>query len=498
MALSGKLVRFGRSLWLSAVVAATLGLATTIDASAQAFQSLISFDVTNGAVPYYGPLVQGRDGNFYGTTQYGGANVNAACGADLRGCGTVFKITAGGVLTTLYSFCSKPNCTDGANPWGALALGTDGNFYGTTYGGGANSPDGTIFRITPAGALTTVHSFDGTDGANPVGVLIQGMDGNGYGTTVNGGAYGYGTVFKINPNGALKTFYNFCSQSNCIDGANPYAGLVQATNGYLYGTTEAGGIYRHGTVFAMSLSGKFRTLHNMDGPYGSSPYAGLVQANDGNFYGTTVGGGGRLGNEGEIYRITPTGVFTVLYGFTGLLGNGVSPVAGLVQGIDGNFYGTTNAGGTSGLGTIYEVTPAGTETTLYEFCSESNCTDGIVPNGGLLQATNGTFYGATEIGGTDQSDCGTGCGTLFSLGMNLAPFVSLVQNWGKIGTTAEILGQGFIGTSSVSFNGIPAIFVVHSSTYLTATIPQGATTGFVTVTTSGFTFQSNKPFQVIH
>jgi len=481
-----------RLLGLRAVFTVVFLLASALGASAQTFQSLISFDITDGALPYYGSLVQGRDGNYYGTTQSGGANNNTLCGSGTFGCGTVFKITPSGALTTIYSFCSQPNCTDGANPWGGLVLGTDGSFYGTTYYGGVNSADGTVFRITPAGALRTMHSFDGTDGANPVGALIQGMDGNGYGATVNGGANGYGTVFRISPKGGLNTLYNFCSQSNCTDGENPYGGLVQATNGYLYGTTEAGGTFRCppngcGTIFAMTLSGKLRTLHDFDGEYGAYPYAGLVQANDGNFYGTAM--------SGVAFSLTPTGKYAVLHIFEGT-DSGVSPL-GLVQGIDGNFYGTTVEGGNSGWGTIYELTSTGTLTTLFDFCDPEACSYGSQPYAGLLQATNGTFYGTTALGGTDLTDCGAGCGTVYSLGMNLTPFVSLVQNWGKIGTTAEILGQGFTGVTSVSFNGTPAKFVVHSSTYLTATVPQGATTGLVTVTTSGFTFHSNKIFQVL-
>lgn len=481
---------------LRAALAVLFLLATALGASAQTFQSLFSFDVTDGDVPYYGSLVQGRDGNYYGTTEYGGANDNALCGSATSGCGTVFKITPGGVLTTLYSFCSQPNCTDGADPWGGLVLGSDGNFYGTTYNGGANSADGTVFRITPAGVLTTIHSFDGTDGANPVGALVQASDGNGYGTTVNGGANAYGTVFRITPKGAFTTLYNFCSQSNCDDGVNPYAGLIQASDGNLYGTTEGGGRFRCtpndcGTVFQMTLGGKLRTLHSFVTAYGAHPYGTLLQGLDGSLYGTTSVGGARNG-VGEIFKITPAGTFTVLYVFTGEFGP--SPCPGLVQALDGSLYGTTGPGGSAG-GTVFELTSGGTLITLYTFCSQPNCTDGSIPYGGLLQATNGTFYGTTASGGTGCG--GLGCGTVYSLWVDLAPFVSLVQNSGKIGTTAEILGQGFVGVSSVLFNGAPAKFVVHSSTYLTATVPQGATTGFVTVVTSAFTFQSNKPFQVL-
>jgi uncharacterized repeat protein (TIGR03803 family) len=212
----------------------------------------------DGANPYSG-LVQGTDGNFYGTTRYGGSN--EACNGG--GCGTVFKITSTGTLTTLYSFCSQANCTDGSAPLAGLVQATDGNFYGTTSTGGVNGEYGTIFKITPTGTLTTLHSFCSqsacADGEAPLAGLMQATDGNFYGTTSQGGASdncandnGCGTVFQITPSGALTTLYSFCSQSGCLDGQTPYAGLVQDTNGDLYGTTAAGGAngyYGLGTLF---------------------------------------------------------------------------------------------------------------------------------------------------------------------------------------------------------------------------------------------------------
>jgi uncharacterized repeat protein (TIGR03803 family) len=475
-------------------------LVTAIAAPAQAFNSLASFDNNNGAFPAYVSLIQGRDGNYYGTTYAGGGNDNSGCDTHDVGCGTVFKVGPRGKLIKLYSFCSQSNCPDGANPMAGLALGTDGDFYGTTYYGGANSGYGTVFKMSPSGALTTLHVFRSTDGANPGAPLLQGTDGNFYGTTVGGGSYGYGTVFKITSGGTLTTLYSFCSQSNCTDGANPYAGLVQGTDGSLYGTTEAGGAFRCapkgcGTVFKITR-GRLTRLYSFDGLYGAYPYAGLVQATDGNFYGTTLKGG-RPGN-GTVFKITIAGRHTLLYSF-GSAGkfDGVLPTARLIQALDGNFYGTTSEGGTSGWGTAFKVSQGGTLTTLYSFCDPSSCHYGAFPDGGVFQATNGTFYGTTEIGGTDLSDCGSGCGTVFSLGMDLAPFVSLVRNSGKVGANVEILGQGFIGTTGISFNGTSAAFGVKSATYLTATVPAGATTGYVTVTTPHSTLPSNTQFRVI-
>lgn len=197
------------------------------------FKTLHSFGGTDG-VYSSAALVQATDGNLYGTTANGGAN----------GDGTIFRITPSGTLTTIYSFCSQPGCADGLEPYGVLIQATTGDLYGTTsHGGTANS--GTVFRITPSGTLTTLYTFcsqsNCVDGANPYGGLVQAIDGNLYGTTSHGGTLGVGTVFKITPSGTLTMLYSFCSQNNCMDGIQPYAALVQATDGNFYGTTFYGG-----------------------------------------------------------------------------------------------------------------------------------------------------------------------------------------------------------------------------------------------------------------
>src|ERR1017187_7371382 len=209
---------------------------TAIALPAQTLTTLYSFcslgfPCTDGEVPFAG-LVQATNGDLYGTAYFGGPN----------GGGAVFKITPGGTLTTLYSFCSQSNCTDGAVPMAGLVQAANGNFYGTTESGGrANGRYGTVFKITPTGTLTTLHRFNGTDGASPHAGLVQAADGNLYGTASSGGATGGGTVFKITPTGELTTLYSFCSQTNCTDGGQPLAGLVQDTNGDFYGTTYGGG-----------------------------------------------------------------------------------------------------------------------------------------------------------------------------------------------------------------------------------------------------------------
>ncbi|HWZ95957.1 MAG TPA: choice-of-anchor tandem repeat GloVer-containing protein [Opitutaceae bacterium] len=341
---------------------------------------------TDGLNPEAG-LVQGTDGNFYGTTNGGGT----------AAAGTVFKTTPAGTTTTLYSFTGVG--TDGAGPLAGLVQGTDGNFYGTTEFGGSGG-DGTVFKMTPAGTTTTLYSFTGagTDGAFPLAGLVQGTDGNFYGTTEFGGSgNGNGVVFETTPAGTTTTLYSFTGVDT--DGANPEAGLVQGTDGNFYGTTEFGGSGGDGTVFETTPAGTTTTLYSFTGAGtdGAGPLAGLVQGTDGNFYGTTEFGGS--GGDGTVFKMTPAGTTTTLYSFTGAGTDGAFPLAGLVQGTDGNFYGTTEFGGSgNGNGVVFETTPAGTTTTLYSFTGVG--TDGATPKAGLVQGTDGNFYGTTAGAGS--------------------------------------------------------------------------------------------------
>ena len=398
-------------------------LALSLAANAQTFITLTTFTENNGAVPS-NSLVQGTDGNLYGTTQSGGK-------ADS---GTVFRETTAGALSILYSFCSQTNCVDGSLPMGALVQGTDGNFYGTTSSGGAFG-QGTVFKITTSGSLTTLHSFCSlsqcADGQSPHAGLVQGRDGNFYGTTLGSAPYG-GNIFRITPTGTLSNVYTFCSVANCADGLAPEGGLIQASDGSLYGTTSQGGVFgTGGTVFRLNSSGVLTTLYSFCSLVGchdgSTPYSSLAQGKDGNFYGTTSGGG-TIG-KGTAYKLTTSGQLTTLYNFCSQTNcaDGEYPYAGVVQGSDGNFYGATEAGGSKsnnticpfGCGTLFQLTPAGVLTTEYNMCSVLNCTDGAQPFAGLVQASSGTFYGTTSYGGT----CTTrleGCGTLFSFSLNVA------------------------------------------------------------------------------
>ena len=385
-----------------AILIAVLFL-VTVASLAQSFTMLHSFcsqgNCPDGAYPYAG-LLQGSDGNFYGTTYEGGANND----------GTIFKLAPSGTLTTLYNFCSQHNCADGEYPYAGLVQGSDGNFYGTTSGGGTARFYGTVFRVTPGGTLTTLYSFCSqpscADGADPIAGLVLGSDGSFYGTTTAGGTRNLGTIFKITPSGGLTTLYSFGGQP---DGAYPYAVLVQGSDGNFYGTTSSGGFSNQGTIFRITPGGSLTRLYSFctltDCADGYTPFSGLVQGSDGNFYGTTSNGGAE--NDGTVFRVTPSGGLITLHSFCSQTdcADGMTPYSTLVQSLDGNFYGTTHLGG-SDIGTIFRITPGGVLTTLYTF---SGLSDGAKAFGGLIQARDGNFYGTAYFGG------GNNFGTVFRL-----------------------------------------------------------------------------------
>jgi len=443
--------------------------------SASTFKVLSSFDGTNGALPS-SRLIQGLDGNLYGTAEDSGYDA-----------GRVFRISPSGTLTTIYKFCSQANCADGSFPSAPLVLGTDGNFYGTTYLGGSTanpgcfSGCGTIFKITPQGKLTTLHEFcehpSCLDGYSANYGLVEGPDGDFYGVAWQGGANFFGTVFKISPKGAFTTLHAFCAASLCTDGGLPNAQLALGSNGAFYGTTESGGHNSCGEVFQITASGVLTVLHSFAcGASGESPngesQGRLVQASDGDFYGVTETGGTHRCSAngcGTVYKMTPSGTLTTLVDFDGT--NGSLPFDGLVQGSDGNFYGTTTDGATKDSGTIFEMTPSGKLTTLYDL--PCGCEDDTSKS--VFQATNGIFYGTVESGGDE------GNGIIFSLSTGLQRFVETLPTSGKVGTAVTILGEDFTGATAVDFNGKAATFKVNSATEITTTVPAGATTGNVSV-----------------
>jgi uncharacterized repeat protein (TIGR03803 family) len=475
--------------WAAVAVSAIALTLAAVTASAQSFKTLLNFNGANGANPYYMSLVQGFDGNFYGTTAGGGT----------AGRGTVFKIDAQGALATLYNFCSRAGCADGSSPYGTLVEAPDGSFFGTTAAGGSNNA-GTVFRITLRGVLTTLHSFTGgEDGSNPSGGLAEAPDGNFYGTTPLGGANSAGTIFKLTPNGTLATVYSFCARAGCPDGNEPIASLVLAADGNFYGTTYQGGTQRFlcsgrsgcGTVFKIAPGGSLTTLHSFDSGDGASPEAALVQAADGDFYGTTAYGGSDhpwcADGCGTVFKITTAGVLTVLHTFS--YTDGAIPVGALIQGTDGNLYGTTSQGGGSGCcGTVFQVGGSGALTTLHSF----NSTDGSNPYGAVLQATDGNFYGTTSEGGANRLD-----GTIFGLSLGLAPFLQTQPSQGSVGGAVKILGSGLGQSTAVTFNSVPSTFTVVSASLISTTVPPCATTGPVKVVTPSGTLTSNISFQVL-
>jgi uncharacterized repeat protein (TIGR03803 family) len=437
-----------------------------------------------------------------------------------------------GNFETLISF----DQTTGEDPFWPLIQGTDGNFYGSTTSGGPTNPEpcngygcGTIFEVTPIGELTTLAAVDGSTGYIQIALLgsdgnlycntgpssydggvifqmldglitcvseggvpsalVQANDGNFYGTTLGGGASGDGTFFQLTPAGELTTLLNFDSA------ARPTA-LIQGTDGDFYGTTGYGA-QDDGTIVRITPQGRLFTLHTFSGKDGKFPYGALIQATDGNFYGTTYTGGQNDPSNcqglgcGTIFKITPFGAFSTIYNFCSKSDcvDGQWPTVGLIQGSDGNFYGTTQAGGRYNYGTIFRITPDGLLTTLHSF----DIIDGIGLYAGLVQGTDGNFYGNAPNGLT--------YGTIFKLSLGLRPFVEIMPTSGDEGSTIMILGNNLQDASSVTFNGTPAAFTIVSSTEITAVVPHGATSGTVEVKTP-FILKSNVPFRslwdVIH
>ena len=434
-----------------AYVVSMLCVATVIASPAQTFTTLHSFDGTDGSDPG-GGLVQGTDGNFYGTTYFGGTSANCE-----SGCGTIFQITPGGTLTSLHSFAGTG--IDGQNPYSELIQGSDGKFYGTAAT--------TIFSIVPGGTPVILASVSGLSSG-----LAQGIDGNFYGTTggtdaTNTSCSGNcGTVFKMTPSGTLTTVYTF----NGTNSYDPYS-VVQGTDGNFYGAAGAGGYDNCGsgspqpcgTIFKLTPSGTLTTLYSFceqaGCPDGGSASV-LIQGTDGNFYGTSSAPLDR--GAGTVFKITPAGTLTTLYTFCELAGcpDGSAP-GGLVQGSDGNFYGTTRLGGSGsgpncvGCGTIFKITPQGTLITLYSFDE----TDGNGPDG-LAITTNGTIFGTAASGGASNDgtafslSLGIGGTTASTTSLNLSPASVTVGSAGPVVMTATVAPASGSGSPT----GVVAFF----------------------------------------
>jgi uncharacterized repeat protein (TIGR03803 family) len=440
-----------------------LGLTSQASAQTYKFSVLYNFGSKSGdpGEPIGpGVISQERDGNLYSTTYSGGSAED----------GAVFKITPTGNLKVLYNFGG----TGGVNPTSGLTLATNGRLYGTASLGGTSNR-GILFTVASTGTLSTLYNFTGgNDGGIPSGPPIQGTDGNLYGTMGAFGEFSCGTVYKVMNSGKLITLHEFDNTHGCTPGSPPILG----SDGNFYGVTGSGGKADLGVIFKITPTGGYSVIYNLVPRSGATPT--LILGRDGNFYVTTVGGG-HLG-YGTIFKVTRAGKLTILHHFNSSEGGS----RGLVQATDGNFYGTGD-GGDGNYGIIYKMTPQGHFTVLYSF----DDTTGAIPVGNLIQHTNGILYGETRLGGT------TGAGVFYKLDVGLKPFVSFVSARGNVGKTIEILGQGLKETNAVSFNGTTATFTVISDTYMTAIVPKGATTGFVTVATNKRKLKGNKKFRVL-
>jgi len=425
------------------------------------------FNGNDGAGPSLETLAQGEDGNLYGT---------AVTGSLAKQGGTVFQMTPAGSLTTLHVF----DGFDGWHPAAGLILGSDGLFYGNTRSRGTFFPDdGTIFSIAGDGTFNLLDMLDDRF-ANPSASLIQGADGNYYGTSPGkGGSITPGSVFEVTSAGQLKLLHAF---SRKADGANPISGLIQGTDGAFYGTTSDGA-FGCGTIFRMSPAGFVSTVHAFTWNDGCIPLGTLLLANDGNFYGTTYSGGSH--EFGTVFQMTPFGNLTTLHNFD--VFDGASPYAGLVQATDGKLYGTTDSGSFGNYGLIFSITTHGDFSVLQRF----DLFHGDGPEGGLVQHTNGLLYGTTTFGGL------TNHGTVYTIDIGAGPFIKTVQTSGTVGQQIGILGSGFSGAMDVAFQGTLAVFNIVSDTFITATVPAGASSGVVQVRVPGATLNSNIDFQVL-
>jgi len=436
-------------------------------ATGQTINTVVSFAGNNGNPGFpSGSLAQGRDGDIYGTSSFSN---------------TIWKVTPAGSISLLYDF--GPN----QSGFPGVTLGRDGKLYGVSQGG--NGGVGTVWSFDPMTMVfTTLYTFSGPDGFSPQGALTQGADGNFYGTTNSTTSGHPGEAFKITPAGKLTILHTFAGGPT--DGAFPTGPLFLSIDGNFYGTTTGGGAFsNNGTVYKMSPSGKVTLLHSFNGTDGQSAFSGVIQAADGSFYGSTQLGGAN--NQGTVFKVTGSKKFTSLHSFSLALDGGDIAYYGLAQTTDGNLYGVTTdcaSGGCDGNGILYKIGAKGVFSVFGNFTNIPPHGD-VGPNSPPLAHTDGSLYGTTQQGGVN------GYGTFYTLSTTVAPFVTVQTRSGKAGTTVNILGQGFNSATAVAFNGVAASFNIVSDTFMTATIPALAKTGYVTVTTAGGVLKSGEKFR---
>jgi len=445
-------------------------VATTV--SAQSYKVLVNFNLNQGpSLPDEPGIIAQSRGGYLVTT----------ASDDITGSanGSAFRVDTSGALKVLHEF----DRTDGSLPIGGLTLGRDGEFYGTALFGGSGSLNyGTIFSMTPDGIVKTLHEFPSAAEGLPQAPPIQSLYGDFYGTTAGptgdpGSEANQGTIYKITSDGDFTSLHTFTGP----DGANPSAPLVQATNFWFYGVAEHGGPSFVGTIFRVNSSGDFEVLFNFDYSHGGYPVS-LIQADDGNFYGMTYLAGAY--NYGVVFKMDPTNKVTVLHSFTGG-SDGAGPVGNLIQATDGYLYGTTNSGGESGWGVLFRISTSGDFHVLHTFEKST----GGYPIA-LIQHTDGFLYGDTNSFGS------AGGGVFYRYDLGLSPFVTFLDCYGRIGETVQILGDGFTSESKAYFNGAQADIIEVEPTYMRVLVPEGATSGPITVTTTKGTLKSNKVFVI--
>ncbi len=382
--MKAKLLSSLTSIFSTSILTMAIVLATSNWAFSQREAVLYRFAGNGNGVNPFAGLVRDAKGNSYGVTIGGGT----------YGFGAVYRVTATGVESVLYSFTGG---SDGGDPGSNLVLDTAGNLYGT-------SQFNNVFKLTPSGALTVLHTFTGPpDGSSPYGTLIRDAHDNLYGTTQSGGAYNAGTVFEMTSTGQESVLYSFTGGA---DGGYPFNGGLLLAGTTLYGTTAGGGT-GYGLVYKLTLKGAESVVYSFLGSTdANTPEGNLVRDKNGNIYGTTYQGGASYGSSlcpggcGTVFQITPTGTETILHSFSNGT-DGAFPYGGLVADTNGNLYGATTSGGQGcGCGTIYKVTPSGEETLLHSFKGGA---DGDNPVGALILDAKGNLYGATYYGGVAGS-----------------------------------------------------------------------------------------------
>lgn len=483
---------FRCSLYTAALVGLTLAV-ITVSAQAQSFSVMYTFTGTpDGAGPIMSNLLN-ANGTLYGTTTSGGA----------FGFGTIFKLS-GGTETVLYSFTGG---ADGANPDSGLVRDAKGNLYGTTQFGGdlscaflGSSGCGVVYKLTNTSQLTVLHSFTGTDGVEPQGVILD-KAGNLYGTTFFGGSQNWGVLYKIDTSGSETVVYSF---TGGVDGGEPNESLTMDSAGNVYGATVFGGDLSGcsgagcGVIFEGPTSGGETVLHAFTGASdGALPNGGLLLDAKGNVYGTATFGGDAKCNSsqyfsgcGVVFEVMPSTLTEkVMHTFTGP--DGANPFSGLLRDAAGNFFSTTVFGGASNFGTVFEQNAKG-ETVLHSF---NGTTDGKFPYSGLIRDAQGNLYSNTDQGGDLSCGASGGCGTIFKL-LSPPTIVKFSPSSGAVGAAVTITGVSLSQATAVAFNGTAATFTVVSDNQVTTTVPAGATSGTISLTSPAGTAVSSTSFSV--